>query len=401
MSSSEDATSKCFSGVLRRLLCTGSLPTYPSDQIPESDPTNFNFPEKDSITVAKAQVQAQATPGIVARLMGLDSLPAIPKQRSLESILRSRSVNYTGHMPEFDPTQAALHRRVRTSVSFRETPTFINQQSPDFFVLCFEKALCKANEKRVKEKNLDKGIQETKLKKAERSRNRDNTREKALSMKERNADRNNKNKKVCKEIMDEKKRVSGETSSEVSNVLPHKKDGCRKPASTLKPKSPANPIKPDEALIESSFTKKKKNQNVAQKVKPQCCNSLNSSPIPGLMNLNSRANSSSTITNCVYPSPKICHALNTDEDQELRVSSHQDDKAVKSEETECYTEMLVQICRLAEENMEDSNWVSQGVFNFEDFEEICIGFEHQIFELLLNQVADELVGIHKLKNLTL
>ncbi|CAL5419604.1 unnamed protein product [Camellia sinensis] len=62
---------KCFSGILRCLLCIGSLPTQPSDpttDIPTTTTTTFENPKKNFKTQVK-------TPGVMARLMGLDSLP--------------------------------------------------------------------------------------------------------------------------------------------------------------------------------------------------------------------------------------------------------------------------------------------------------------------------------------
>ncbi|GMP58346.1 hypothetical protein CsSME_00022047 [Camellia sinensis var. sinensis] len=67
MIESRNSTSKWYSGILRRLLCTNSLPTHLFDLI--KDPaTTFENPKKDFKTQVK-------TPGVVARLMGLDSLP--------------------------------------------------------------------------------------------------------------------------------------------------------------------------------------------------------------------------------------------------------------------------------------------------------------------------------------
>ncbi|XP_057497681.1 uncharacterized protein LOC130782401 [Actinidia eriantha] len=142
MTTSQNDTSKCFSAFLRRLLCSGSLPTHPSDLITE--PNNFSLfdhhhPLKNSkIEVTKSQ--PPQTPGIVARLMGLDSLPDLnwaPKQRTLESILRSRSVNSAHYFPEFDLPRSN-HRRVQTSMSFSEIPTSLQQENDDFVVLCCE-----------------------------------------------------------------------------------------------------------------------------------------------------------------------------------------------------------------------------------------------------------------------
>ncbi|CAL5387214.1 unnamed protein product [Camellia sinensis] len=70
MVKSQNSKFKCFSGILRCLLRIGTLPTQPSDpttDIPTTT-TTFENPKKNFKTQVK-------TPGVVARLMGLDSLP--------------------------------------------------------------------------------------------------------------------------------------------------------------------------------------------------------------------------------------------------------------------------------------------------------------------------------------
>ncbi|CAL5422009.1 unnamed protein product [Camellia sinensis] len=62
---------KCFSGILCCLLCIGSLltqPSVPTTDIPTTTTTTFENPKKNFKTKVK-------TPGVVTRLMGLDSLP--------------------------------------------------------------------------------------------------------------------------------------------------------------------------------------------------------------------------------------------------------------------------------------------------------------------------------------
>lgn len=124
------STKSCFSGILRRILCTGSLPTHPSnsDVVPESESIIF---ERKNI-----QVKGQGTPGVVARLMGLESLPDIKWIPKDALNFRSRSVRSADYLPQFD--HLSQHRRVKTSASFREIPTFLHQQNEDLFVLCFD-----------------------------------------------------------------------------------------------------------------------------------------------------------------------------------------------------------------------------------------------------------------------
>ncbi|KAI9201009.1 hypothetical protein LWI28_016481 [Acer negundo] len=56
--------------------------------------------------VIQAKIQTLGTHGVVARLMGLDSLPEtnwIPIGKSPNSVTRSRSVNFMDYLLKFDP----------------------------------------------------------------------------------------------------------------------------------------------------------------------------------------------------------------------------------------------------------------------------------------------------------
>ncbi|CAL5350524.1 unnamed protein product [Camellia sinensis] len=72
---------QCFSGILRCLLYIGTLPTQPSDTTTDipTPITTFENPKKNF----KTQVR---TPGVVARLMGLDS-PADPRKGTFGQVL--------------------------------------------------------------------------------------------------------------------------------------------------------------------------------------------------------------------------------------------------------------------------------------------------------------------------
>ncbi|KAK9057819.1 hypothetical protein SSX86_022657 [Deinandra increscens subsp. villosa] len=96
----------CFSSLLRRVLCAGGLPTHPSSET--------DSPKEDE-SANKSSSPTATPPGIVARLMGLDSFPNSPKPTTMQ---KSRSL---GSLHDFLITKPPLyHRRV---VSFREVPT--------------------------------------------------------------------------------------------------------------------------------------------------------------------------------------------------------------------------------------------------------------------------------------
>ncbi|XP_074264612.1 uncharacterized protein LOC141587090 [Silene latifolia] len=126
----------CFSNIFEKFICKSNLPTHPclSDEIPEkiiqtkSDAANNKI---DTEVVVRSQVQTQASPGIVARLMGLETMPDCENTRkstsSHETLFRSKSLSSLHFLPDFDPARAAFHRRARTSsASFHEQgPTLL------------------------------------------------------------------------------------------------------------------------------------------------------------------------------------------------------------------------------------------------------------------------------------
>ncbi|KAL4296284.1 hypothetical protein GQ457_12G008400 [Hibiscus cannabinus] len=136
------SSSGCFSSVMRRILCSGTPQTHPSDHI-----VGLNTIDE----VTKVQVPAsESGPGIVARLMGLDSLPENNNKGKISGpVTRSRSVNFMDYMLEFDLTQAK-HRRVKTSSSFREVlpqgpQLFQHNQKQEFLVVYLDSEV-KSNE---------------------------------------------------------------------------------------------------------------------------------------------------------------------------------------------------------------------------------------------------------------
>ncbi|KAK8561653.1 hypothetical protein V6N12_048717 [Hibiscus sabdariffa] len=89
MSNTKRSSSGCFSAAFRLFLCSGSPQTHPSDNIME--------PNADD-NAAMVRVQSESGPGVVARLMGLDSLPEknwVPKGETPgPPLLRQRNQNH-------------------------------------------------------------------------------------------------------------------------------------------------------------------------------------------------------------------------------------------------------------------------------------------------------------------
>ncbi|XP_022970610.1 uncharacterized protein LOC111469543 [Cucurbita maxima] len=123
------ATPSCLSGILRRILCSGTLPTHPTDQITD-DTSSVNSDEK---LLQVKDLNVKPTSGIVARLMGLDPLPEMKQNHN--SIARSQSMNSVGH---FYKHLEGKHQRVRSTQSFQEIPTFLELENEEYFILSFE-----------------------------------------------------------------------------------------------------------------------------------------------------------------------------------------------------------------------------------------------------------------------
>ncbi|XP_039067994.1 uncharacterized protein LOC120214065 isoform X2 [Hibiscus syriacus] len=203
MSDTKRSSSGCFSSVLRRILCSGNPQTHPSDCI-----VGLNTIDE----VAEVQVPgSDSGPGIVARLMGLDSLPEnnnwLHKGKFPQGpVTRSRSVNFMDYMLEFDLTQAK-HRRVKTSSSFREVPqcppqVFQHNRKQEFLIVYLD------NEVKI---NEDVGIKPRKSEKGDCKK----------QIQE-------KNKKIFK-LKNEPRGVSGKHSKEIPVVTSKKKKKSQRP----------------------------------------------------------------------------------------------------------------------------------------------------------------------------
>ncbi|KAL2541484.1 ALC-interacting protein 1 [Abeliophyllum distichum] len=366
MANSVDANStKCFSGVLRRLFCGGSLPTHPSDQYFESNNSkDVDLRLRNALKSDEAKVKAaESTPGVVARLMGLDSLPEDikPKDKSLASYFRSRSVNSIDFLAQFDVSckqSPAQHRRVRTAVSFREVPSLDLKVKHDFNVILHiekvletSKAAAKYQQRvEVKKPEVMNNYQQVKQKKGLKNESNQNIKQKQYTM-----------KKCCKKL-EEPKRVHVKLSS----TTPRKKNFSRRANVDFKERRPAK----------SQYSKKKKNifDDIQDyQIRPEA------TPLEV-----------SRVLQCSNKS--VSHCSNKGKFKEF-IGEHDHKKTMKEESSYYNIKMVEKICNLTEDDLKESCWATS--LKFEDFEEICVHYGQLIFELLLNQVVDELVLLHR------
>lgn len=420
-SSSVNQSSGCFNGVLRRLLCSGSVPTHPTDQIAEPYTTQLTLlPGKPNPDLKIQSSASSVTPGIVARLMGLDSLPEtnwVSKGRAPDLVSRSRSVSFADYLMDFDladQDRQHHHRRVRTSVSFREVPAALNhQKSPDFLLVYLDN-VDKSKEIGSKVKKSEMGFGELKQgKKEQRSRNKENSkRESDEIMKQKKKKEKmvaiKQNKKISK-LKDEPRRECGAQSSKSKglgySVSPNKKTSYKNGgAANFKESSDRHQLKKTtqkkKAVGEPRIKKTNHQHAFAKEKEAAGFHGLeNTSPVSVLCIDDMLIQHEAWISGYSMPvdlnsnmksSPKAPYIA----DPEVRTARRKDFEPIKDEDTRDYAELLAsKIQRWTEEDLKESNWVAKNVSGFEGYEEICLGFEGLILDMLLQQAIDEFVQI--------
>ncbi|XP_055811696.1 uncharacterized protein LOC129881538 isoform X2 [Solanum dulcamara] len=348
----KDATTskKCFSGIFQRLLCGGNLPTHPCDEFKEPNRTTFDHTSQalpfkaEENSIIGNKVIGGNSPGIVARLMGLDSLPQEVEKINFGSFSRSRSDNSLDYLMHFNLThQNFHHRRVRTSASFREIPNLDEEFKSEFLVFCFN------DEK--EEQTFRKSNQEMRTKKTE------------------DGNRKDVHKKGQNRV-DFSKEVSGKQNKIANNKVK---------------KQVKFEDYPTKMSLESKKKKKRKSKSVVStKIQPLFNNSADSSPIhlqqaatipaEGKMQLNSRK-SPARVTD-------LEHAITSKVEKQKEISK----------ETDHYIKVVGEICRLTEEKLNESHWIT-AIRTGENirFEDLCLEFGQEVLELLLDQLVHELV----------
>ncbi|XP_050229803.1 uncharacterized protein LOC126678928 [Mercurialis annua] len=412
----------CFSSIARLLLCKRSLQTHPTDQNTEPNTTPFQCDRlnKDLINievVVNVQVEDSppsdlptattggavctdtAPPGVVARLMGLNSLPktnwVFKGERLLQQDLatRSRSANFMDYVVEFDLAQAdddTQQRRVRTSVSFREVPTFSNQEKEknnnnhDVLVLYLEEnnnsGKFTSRKAEFKLRKPDSSLDHEEIKQNEDEKNKnDNTEEEVVLLKNKDEDDQDLYES------DESRKLSA--MKQFSRfVMPRNKKKGRFSKSNVK--SPEKPMNQKEAMAESKFMKKFKNQLASKDVQSEC-SSEESSPV-SVLDLDDYFDDE-------LPCPdysSIARSTRLSIDLEPKEITKNEYKKQSKKDSKYYTEIVKKLCKLIEEDIKETKWVAKEVSEFESVEEICSEFGQEILDTLVKQVVEELVGFH-------
>ncbi|KAG2690875.1 hypothetical protein I3760_09G210300 [Carya illinoinensis] len=410
---SRNADSGCLSGMFGRISCFRSLPTHPADNVIDSKTVDKSEDQKENPT-AKAKTKAPANPGVVARLMGLDSLPEtiwVPGNGTSDSLVRSRSVSFADYMLQLDLSQTQ-HRRVRTSVSFREVPALSHQQNRDLLVVYLDN-VDETKGKGTKVRKCERDSGDLKQRKAEqRSEKKEiNTRERANSTKKKKKKMENQENNRISMLRNEPRRVVSTNlsnrnttgSAKRLNLLPtHRKNEDRTDVANWKEKSPHKARNQKKQTVEAKPKRNRKLQgNLAVEVeRDERRGSQNSTPIYLL-----EVNDSEMQQEAQRPmesnlnrtsSPKVSYYT---DDLSIGAIKKVCDNQMDIPETQYYVDVLVKLFRMTETDIEESNWIAKSSLGFEGFEEVCQELERQILDVLLNQVLDELVAEIPFENL--
>nr|XP_011460959.1 PREDICTED: uncharacterized protein LOC105350503 isoform X2 [Fragaria vesca subsp. vesca] len=351
LTNSKGATNGCIAGILRRILCYGSLPTYPSDHIPEeSNSVDKSRHDRHFKSKEKAEeTESSATPSLVARLMGLESVPAATLLSISNSISRSRSLNSVDRLSgDHDPIQAHERRRVK---SLREMPTFI--ESEEFLVLSFENG-SERKERRSKGRKCETGHGELRKKEAGKSRNKENRKERGLQ-KEKQQVQEEKSTRVLKDLngreMQRSKTSHKPKKETICDVLNNVESDC-----TSEDLSPVSVLDYGQLLVD-----------------------------------NEAPTSEGAVLASSFPRRKedclTCDARKTKNIEGKGLATMK-----KEYRTEEYFAILDEICSLTEAELVGSNWsVHKGIWNnHEGFAGIVADFESQILGQLIEELVDQL-----------
>ncbi|KAF6153664.1 hypothetical protein GIB67_027531 [Kingdonia uniflora] len=365
-SPSANTAAGCISGIIRRFFRGESLRTHPfEDHRKELQP--------------EVKVEPLGTPGVVARLMGLETMPEKGRERSL--ISRSRSMN------SVDPTERQ-QRRVKSSLSFRDVPMFLQLENDEFLLLTFEN-----EELGLKWRRSEMGSLELKQRRGDRGA--------------KNVERNHTNTK--KERRHSKRRLKVSDCDEIeylSSIPSHTEEDYRKTCSPPRHKTPVNLASINEVPSKAKSAKKKrrnkkKSRSTGLKGETQC-SSESSSPVSvldlcdflieprrpsseGLRESHSTSRRKLSTDNVVIPeNPSLpLKSVSGNCMEPTKVDSHTGD----------YFDLWGEVCRLVEEDMGTSKWIPKEMWKMGDFEDMGIDVALQIVEGLVNEVVVELAQV--------
>ncbi|KAL5750530.1 hypothetical protein ACOSP7_025133 [Xanthoceras sorbifolium] len=346
---SKSAVSGCFAGILHRILCTRSHPTHPSDQIIESCSVSCDHKDQQLEETKQESVQDKVVaPSVVARLMGLESMSnmsAVGARTTPNSLTRSRSMNSLDCKGSVDQLRGG-HRRVKSisTLSVLEMPAFLEQENEEFLVLSFEN-----------------GSEETKRKSSSSRRKKSDTT--SLPLKD------SCEKQVCPgfENLECSTPIKNKEKSE-SETVKFRKKKCVENDCSSEDSSPVSVLDYYQFMTDHEIPRSELDSNLVESSSRRKL-----SPEPG----GELANENRIGRN----------------DSNLMIS--EDTKTKKN----CL-EMWDQIFKMTEAEIAGSKWWLYRENNnnilkkHEDIEQICADFELQIVDQSLDELVQQLVGLH-------
>ncbi|CAN8257425.1 unnamed protein product [Cochlearia groenlandica] len=426
MSQQDNPKTGCLTAVVRRMLCSGSQQTHPSDNILDSDETlELLIPYQDDVLEdhkkdIKTDTQTQnddvspppPPPNVVAKLMGLDNT-VLGSNRfryfddSGSAVARSKSVNFMDYIlrnhddeeeDEEDKNGQRQCRKVKASVSFREiVPTSgrssssNNQQQKkhDFLLLYLDKL----DEKR----ELAGSSSFSKSKRFEKVVVEEDSKKPPLPLLEKKKE----NEKVAKKFKDEprkvvKKKKKSDNRSDVVN-------GAKKVRWFL---SPSKSTKSSEktALLGGDSKNIPASEFTGEESESPENKSNNASPVSVLdrdlydyLFLDDDYYFSGESESATELSTKQVETSTTKSSSSSKTRTisctNKKENNNDSEENEFITKLMNMLSDLSEQDIKSSTWVSSSSTHPVDFthiQDFCVDFGQQILDLVLDQLVDEL-----------
>ncbi|CAH8338147.1 unnamed protein product [Eruca vesicaria subsp. sativa] len=405
----------CLTAVVRRLLCSGSQQTHPSDNILDSDETlqllstyeEMEEPKKETKSENQTQEDdvSPPPPNVVAKLMGLDNpTPGSNRFRYFDdsgsAVARSKSVNFMDYIlrvkeeeeeeDDDDEKDGQLpFRRVRASVSFREiVPTSgrsssNQQQKKHDFLLMY----------------LDKLDEKRELVGSSRSKRFEKVLEDSKKPPLPPQGKKKENEKVAKKFKDEPRKVAKKKKNKSESRSDHV-NGAKKVRWFLSPSKSKSTEK--MALLGG---KNIPADEFSGKETESPENKSNASPVSVLDRdlydylildddyyfSGDSESASELATKQVETSAKSSCSSSP---SRTRTNTKKENTNSDSEETEFITKLMNMLSDLSEEDMKSSTWVSTSSTKPVDYtqvEEFCVEFGQEILDLVMDQLVDDLL----------
>ncbi|CAL9187825.1 unnamed protein product, partial [Musa hybrid cultivar] len=354
----------CLSGVIRRLLCASLRHNVHSQG------------------VAMQKKKPPASPCVVARLMGLDSMPVFPYTPP-DSVKGSRSANSAESWPGVSCSEGSSGVQIKTSLSFRGAPTYLRQENEEFLVLSF------APESKA-ETTMAKGRKDKASTGDSKEREANRTERRVAEKKTRNQQKNSHKQQ---QNLPEREHKNGRGS-----VVPSPKEKLRRDSCTVTKLGGEN--------AKAAEQKKMQKLAAAQAKNEAGCSSQDSSPVSvldyGIMDgeysisispptsgnadderrqQSPRRRLSSKFENLNSTSP--CSQTETISGI---TKSSRTEQVVRRD----WSHIWEKICTLTEEDLKSTTWPSGDVWRSEEVGEIAAAVALEMLDVVVMETASEL-----------